>query len=70
MEVAILPLGTANDFATACSIPTNSAYDALLLAVSGTSKPVDAARANDRHFVNIATAGFGAQSYSKTHLLP
>lgn len=66
MEVAVLPLGTANDFATACSIPTNSAYDALLLAVSGTSKPIDAARANDRHFVNIATAGFGAQVTANT----
>ena len=58
--LAILPLGTANDFATACKIPLES-LDALRFAVQGTPIPVDIVQANDRHFVNIATAGFGAQ---------
>jgi len=63
--LAILPLGTANDFATACEIPLES-LDALQFAVSGTSTPVDIVKANERHFVNMATAGFGAQVTADT----
>ena len=59
-ELAILPLGTANDFATACQIPVNS-LEALRLAISGKSTPIDIVKANERHFINMATAGFGAQ---------
>ena len=59
-ELAILPLGTANDFATACEIPLES-LAALRFALSGSSTPVDIVKANDRHFMNMATAGFGAQ---------
>lgn len=64
-QLAILPLGTANDFATACQIPRDS-LAALQLAVSGTTHKVDIVRANDRHFVNMATAGFGAQVTAET----
>ena len=64
-QLAILPLGTANDFATACAIPLES-LEALRFAASGTSVSVDIAKANDRHFVNIATAGFGAQITAET----
>ena len=64
-ELAILPLGTANDFATACRIPANS-LEALHLAVSGSCTVVDIAKANDRHFANMATAGFGAQVTAET----
>ncbi|ABV36688.1 putative diacylglycerol kinase [Shewanella sediminis HAW-EB3] len=59
-EIAILPLGTANDFATACGIPTQ--IDAALeLAVNGTAQSIDLAMANGRYFINVASAGFGAQ---------
>jgi len=64
-ELAILPLGTANDFATACQIPVNS-LEALRLAVSGKSTPIDIVKTNDRYFVNMATAGFGAQVTAET----
>ena len=64
-ELAILPLGTANDFATACKIPLES-LDALRFAVSGSSTPIDIVKANDRHFINMATAGFGAQVTADT----
>lgn len=64
-ELAVLPLGTANDFATACQIPQDS-LEALRLAVSGHSSPIDIAKANDRHFINLATAGFGAQVTMET----
>ena len=59
-ELAILPLGTANDFATACHIPLES-LAALRFAASHEAIPVDIVKANGRHFMNMATAGFGAQ---------
>ena len=64
-ELAILPLGTANDFATACQIPMDS-LEALRLAVSGETCSIDIAKANERHFANMATAGFGAQVTAET----
>ena len=64
-ELAILPLGTANDFATACSIPSDP-LSALGLAQSGRSCAVDAVRANEFHFINVASGGFGAQVTANT----
>lgn len=64
-QLAILPLGTANDFATACQIPTDS-LEALRFAVSGSPVSVDIAKANDRYFMNMATVGFGAQVTAQT----
>ena len=58
--LAIMPLGTANDFATACAIPQAPA-EALRLAVHGTPVPVDVGRANHRYFINVATGGFVTQ---------
>ena len=63
--LAIMPLGTANDFATGCTIPLTS-MEALRFAVSGYVTPIDIAKANERHFVNMATAGFGAQVTAET----
>ena len=57
---AIMPLGTANDFATACTIPL-TCLETLHFAVKGPVSTIDIAKANERHFVNMATAGFGAQ---------
>lgn len=65
IEVALLPLGTANDFATACDIPVEP-YQALSLALKGDSYWVDAVSANEQYFINIATAGFGAQVTATT----
>lgn len=59
-ELAILPLGTANDFASACAIP-NDPLSALTLAQSGTAFAVDCVQANDQFFINVASGGFGAQ---------
>lgn len=58
-SLAILPLGTANDFARACTIPLDP-LGALRLAAGGKARPVDLARANDRYFINVGSAGFGA----------
>ena len=64
-EVAILPLGTANDFATGCAIPTDP-LPALSLAQSGRACAVDAVRADEYHFINVASGGFGAQVTANT----
>jgi lipid kinase YegS len=58
--LAVLPLGTANDLARACGIPLDP-IAALRLAVSGPASLVDVGQANGRHFVNVATGGFGTQ---------
>jgi len=63
--LAILPLGTANDFATACEIPLES-LAALRFAASHSSIPVDIVKANERYFMNMATAGFGARITAET----
>ncbi len=57
--MGILPLGTANDFATACRVPADP-LAALMLAVTGESRPVDLGRCNDSFFANVASGGFGA----------
>lgn len=64
--LGILPLGTANDFATSAGIP--EALDkALKLAIAGNDIPIDIARVNDRTcFINMATGGFGTRITSET----
>jgi lipid kinase YegS len=64
-EVAVMPLGTANDFATACGIP-NDPLQALQLAQKGNVRNVDAVKANHYHFINVASGGFGAQVTANT----
>lgn len=61
IALGVLPLGTANDFANGCSIPTSNLSDALDLAVTGDPTLIDVGRINDRHFINVASAGFGAE---------
>ena len=63
--LGILPLGTANDFATACGIPAEP-EPALLLALQGNPVPVDVGRCNDAVFVNVASGGFGAEITADT----
>ena len=47
MALGILPLGTANDFATSVGIPQDLA-SALKLAIVGRDVPIDIARVNDK----------------------
>ncbi len=58
--LGIMPLGTANDFATACSLPQDLT-EALRLAVHGRPVPIDIGKANNRYFINVATGGFVTQ---------
>ncbi|MEG1212009.1 MAG: lipid kinase YegS [Leclercia sp.] len=64
--LGILPLGTANDFATSAGIP-ESLDKALQLAIAGKARAVDIARVNDETcFINMATGGFGTRITSET----
>lgn len=63
--MGILPLGTANDFATCCTIPTDP-LAALKLALEGKPVAVDLIQANERFFINVASAGFGAAVTNET----
>jgi lipid kinase YegS len=57
-RLAVIPLGTANDFAKGLQIPT-SVQEAVELAVQGNAVDVDIAEVNERCFVNVSTGGFG-----------
>lgn len=64
--LGILPLGTANDFATSAGIP-ESMEMALRLAIMGKATPVDLACVNEkRYFINMATGGFGTRITTET----
>lgn len=63
--MGILPLGTANDFATCCTIPTDP-LAALKLALEAKPVAVDLVQANERYFINVASAGFGAAVTTET----
>ena len=64
--MAIIPLGTANDFARSCDIPRDHPAHALQIAWEGVPRLIDVGRANDRFFINVATGGFGAEVAANT----
>jgi len=63
--LGIVPLGTANDFATGCGIPGDPGK-ALALCVKGEAVPIDVGKANDHWFINAASSGFGAEITATT----
>jgi lipid kinase YegS len=63
--LGIVPLGTANDFATGCGIPHDPAK-ALALCMKGEAVPIDVGKANDHWFINAASSGFGAEVTATT----
>jgi lipid kinase YegS len=64
--VAVVPYGTANDFAAGCGIPIGDPLAALKLAAVGNIVAIDIGQANDRYFVNVASGGFGAEVTTNT----
>ena len=62
--LAILPLGTANDFASAAGIPNN--MDDALALLDRAATPCDAIRINNQYFLNMATGGFGTEVTTQT----
>jgi lipid kinase YegS len=64
--LAVIPLGTANDFAVGCGIPLKDIPAALRLAVTEEPSVIDVGTANDQYFINVATAGLGAEITAET----
>ena len=64
--LGILPLGTANDFATSAGI-SDEAEKALRLAIVASATDVDLIQVNhDAFFINMATGGFGTRITTET----
>jgi diacylglycerol kinase (ATP) len=65
VEFGVIPVGTGNDFAKACSIPLHLNDAVSLLAdrinSGAPSRQIDAGRFNDRYFANGAGIGFDAK---------
>ncbi|GAB6195057.1 lipid kinase YegS [Lysobacter xanthus] len=68
-DLAVLPLGTANDFATAAGIPTD--LDEAFALAGSPAAHVDMLRVHSGHRVrwclNMATGGFGTQATADAH---
>jgi len=63
--LGVVPLGTANDFATGCGIPRDP-EQALALCIEGTEVAIDVGKANEHWFLNAASIGFGAEITANT----
>lgn len=57
--VAVLPLGTANDFARSAGLPS-TLEEACEIAISGTVRRVDVGRINGHPFLNVASVGLAS----------
>ncbi len=64
--LGILPLGTANDFARGCGLPSNDLTECLRIACTRAGRPTDVGKMNKRYFINVASAGFGAEITATT----
>lgn len=63
-SLAILPLGTANDFARAAGVPLEPAAALALLEIP--PRPVDIGEMDGHLFLNMATGGFGSKVTANT----
>ena len=59
--LGVVPLGTGNDFARGCGIPT-SPGDAVRLILNGRTRRIDLVRVNDRLYATVGLIGVGSQS--------
>lgn len=65
-SLGILPLGTANDFAKAVGLGATNLANALELASTGKPTKIDVGKMNDKYFINVASAGIGAEATATT----
>ncbi|WP_299483560.1 lipid kinase YegS [uncultured Roseibium sp.] len=63
---AVLPLGTANDFARHIRLDPADIPGCLRFIARASAKPMDVGEVNGCCFVNMATGGFGTQVTSQT----
>ena len=59
--LGVVPMGTGNDFARGCGIPT-SPDEAVRLILRGRTRRVDLVRVNDRLFCTVGLIGVGSDS--------
>lgn len=64
--LALLPLGTGNDFARSLGLPLDDPTAALNVAAAGPIRPIDVGLVNDQPLVNVASGGFGAEVTAST----
>ena len=65
-SLAVLPLGTGNDFARSADIPANDPAAALRIATDATPRKIDVGLVNGRPFFNLVTGGFGSRVTAET----
>jgi diacylglycerol kinase (ATP) len=56
-QLAVIPVGTTNDFARAIGIPLNNVIQAVEVILNGEPQKIDIGRVNDHYFINIAGGG-------------
>ena len=66
VELGVFPLGTANDFARGLGLPFDDLNECLRIACTRDSRPIDIGKMNKRFFINVASAGFGAEITATT----
>ena len=67
VPLAVVPVGTANDFASAIGLPDDLG-EACELAATGTeTRPLDLARMDGRPFVNVASLGLAPAAARRAH---
>lgn len=56
-QLAVIPVGTTNDFARAIGIPLNNVIQAVEVILNGEPQKIDIGHVNDHYFINIAGGG-------------
>ncbi|APH06460.1 diacylglycerol kinase [Bacillus weihaiensis] len=56
-QIAVIPVGTTNDFARAIGIPLNNVLQAVEVILNGEAQKIDIGKVNDHYFINIAGGG-------------
>src|SRR5947199_3350330 len=64
--LGVVPLGTANDYATSAGIPPGDPLAALELAATAAPQQIDLGRLNGHYFLNVASGGFGSEVTAAT----
>lgn len=59
--LAVIPVGTGNDFAHALGVPKGDVAGACRVLARGHRRPMDLCRVNDRYFASSFGAGFDAR---------
>ncbi|MGG7078290.1 YegS/Rv2252/BmrU family lipid kinase [Clostridium sardiniense] len=65
LPIAILPVGTANDFGKFIEMPQN-VTEACKRIVKSKPQPVDIGKINDKYFINVASTGLFTDISQKT----